>query len=45
MERVREEEREEMREKINAWYKRQQGALKKGEPFDEPPPDFDKPTD
>lgn len=42
LERVREEVREEMREEVNAWYKRQQAALEKGEPFDEPPPDFDK---
>lgn len=38
----REEGREEMREEVNAWYKRQQAAVEKGEPFDEPPLDFNK---
>ena len=47
---VREKRREEGRAEgraerdaeIQAWYKRQQEALAKGEPFDEPPPGVDQ---
>ena len=34
----REEGRAELDEEVQAWYKRQQESLAKGEPFDEPPP-------
>ena len=34
----RREERAKLREANRAWYARQQEAMRKGEPFDEPPP-------
>ena len=37
----RREERAKMRVAMNAWYARQQDALRKGEPFDEPLPLID----
>ena len=41
-EKRREEGRAERDAEIQAWYKRQQEALAKGEPFDEPPPGVDQ---
>ena len=38
----REEGRAELEAEIQAWYTRQQEALAKGEPFDEPPPGVDQ---
>ena len=32
--------REEQRRAVNAWYERQQAALRAGLPFDEPPPGY-----
>ena len=38
---ARAEAQAEQRVAIRAWYARQQDALRKGEPFDEPPPLLD----